>query len=102
MVGRETEVKFARIDLFVGVQAQIEQSFPLQVDRWSHDLAGVQCRGILALVIRLFLLIFAANSIGRLFVFVFPCVLSLRLGPIITDHIAAENLRTVYFTAMDK
>lgn len=103
MVRREPEIKFARIDLFVRMKAQIEQSFPLKVDRWSHDLAGVQCCGILALVVRLLLLIFAASSSVRLFVvFVFSCVLSLRLGPFVIDLVSAENLRTVNFTAMDK
>ena len=70
----------------------------MELVRRRDDLARIECRRILTLMIGLLFSVFATSF----FLFDFSSLLGRGLRTIIADLIPEENLWTVHFSALDK
>ena len=102
-VRRQAEIELARVDFFVCMGHKVEELFArcAVTRRCGHDLACVECCGILTRVMGTF-----ADSSFAIFGcigFDFSNMLCLCLGPIgVRDLVTEENFGTVDFATMDK
>ena len=96
-MGRQAEVKFARVHLFVGHEAtHLEESFTSERGRGRYHVTRVEGRCILSLLVCLLLGLLA------ILYFDFACLLGRCFWPIAAELVAQIDLGAVDFSAVNK
>ena len=96
-MGRQAEVKFARVHLFVGHEAShLEESFTSEGSGCRYHVTRVEGRCILSLLISLLL------GVLSILYFNFSCLLGRCFWPIAAELITQIDLGAVDFSAVNK